>query len=170
MKNRILVYIIRFLLLVLLQVCVLNHINFFGYIDPFLYLWFLLMLPFETPRWLLLCVGFALGVSVDIFAGEYGFHAASTTLVAFLRPLIIRLISTSTELNQVEIPHIRSMGFRWYTAYASFAVFLHTLMYFLLEIFRFSELHLTLLRALLSTVITVLFIIGGEYILFRKKS
>lgn len=170
MKNRVLVYVIRFFLLVLLQVGVLNHINFFGYIDPFLYIWFLLMLPFETPRWLLLCVGFVLGMCVDIFAGEYGFHAAAATPVAFLRPLVIRLISTPMELNQVGIPHVRTMGIRWYTIYAFFMVFLHTLSYFLLEIFRFSELHLTLLRALLSAVITVVMIIGGEYICFRKKS
>lgn len=169
MKNKIFIYLIRFLILVLVQVCILNHINLGGYIDPFLYVWFLLMLPFETPRWVLISLGFVLGMSVDIFSGEYGFHAAATTAIAFLRPFVISVISTSTELNQADMPHVRNMGIRWYALYAFVMIFLHALLFFLLEIFRFSELHLTLLRTLLSAGITSTAVICCEYIFFRKK-
>ena len=57
----------RFIVLVLFQVLVLNNIQFSGYVNPFMYVLFILLLPFETPRWLLLLSGFLLGLSVDIF-------------------------------------------------------------------------------------------------------
>jgi hypothetical protein len=46
--------IFRFILLVFLQFFVLNHIQFSGFVNPYLYVLFVLWLPFETPAWLLL--------------------------------------------------------------------------------------------------------------------
>ena len=43
--------IIRFVFLVLLQVLILNNIQFSGYINPYFYIYFILLLPFDTPRW-----------------------------------------------------------------------------------------------------------------------
>ena len=50
------------ILLVLFQGLILNNIEFGGYIVPFLYVVFILALPFETPNWLVLLIGFGLGL------------------------------------------------------------------------------------------------------------
>ena len=53
-------YLVSFILLVFLQVFILNNIQFSGYINPYIYVLFILALPFETPKWLLLITAFTL--------------------------------------------------------------------------------------------------------------
>ncbi|MCJ7757879.1 MAG: rod shape-determining protein MreD, partial [Gillisia sp.] len=50
MTNSILSNSIRFILLILFQVLLLNNINFLGYINPYLYVLFLILYPFNTPQ------------------------------------------------------------------------------------------------------------------------
>jgi len=44
LNNEILKNIIRFILLVLTQVLLLNHINFLGYVNPYIYILFIIVL------------------------------------------------------------------------------------------------------------------------------
>ena len=60
--------LIRFVVLVLIQVMILNNIQVSGFINPYMYVLFILLLPFETPNWLLLLLSFFLGLSVDVAA------------------------------------------------------------------------------------------------------
>lgn len=83
-------YTIMLVVLVLLQVLLLNNIQFSGYINPYMYVLFILLLPFETPRYLLLLLGFFLGLLVDIFSNTPGFHASATTFLAFCAPIPFR--------------------------------------------------------------------------------
>ena len=85
--------ILRFVLLVLIQVFVLNNIRINGYINPHLYVLFILLLPFETPGWLLLVSSFSIGLSIDLFAHTPGLNAAASTFIAFIRPGFIRILS-----------------------------------------------------------------------------
>jgi len=39
------IHIVRFVVLILLQVLLLNDINFLGYINPYLYILFIILLP-----------------------------------------------------------------------------------------------------------------------------
>ena len=64
--NQILKNIIRFVVLVFIQVAILNNIQISGFINPYMYVLFILLLPFETPNWILLVLSFFLGLSIDI--------------------------------------------------------------------------------------------------------
>lgn len=75
--------IIRFFFYVLLQVLVLNHIRFGGYANPYLYVLFILMLPYEMPGWLLLVISFIMGYTIDLFSATPGIHAVPQCLWAF---------------------------------------------------------------------------------------
>ena len=76
MVNNLLKYSLIFIVSVLLQVLVLNHILIFRMISPFYYLIFLLLLPYDTPRAMLIFLGFILGLSIDAFTNTLGVHAA----------------------------------------------------------------------------------------------
>jgi len=161
--------IIRFIVLVLVQVLILNKIQLSGYINPYLYILFILLLPFNTPRWLLLLTGFILGLTIDLFSNPLGMHAAATVFIAFLRPWVINIISTEDETEQAYQPGIRTMGFTWFVSYSLILVLMHHTVYFYLEIFRLNEIASTLLRILVSTAITVMLMILSLYIFSRKK-
>ena len=71
--------IIRFVVLVLIQVVVLNNVQLSGYINPFLYVLFIVLLPLEVPRWLSLLLAFVLGLAVDIFTDTVGMPGSLPT-------------------------------------------------------------------------------------------
>jgi rod shape-determining protein MreD len=170
MNNLISINIIRFIILVLIQVFVLNNIRIDGYINPYLYVMFILLLPFETPGWLLLISSFLIGLVVDIFTHTPGLNAAAAVFMAFSRPGIIRLLSGSKELEPGMKPGIKSMGFKWFFLYSLILILLHHLLLFYLEIFRFSEFFQTLYRALLSTLSTLILVLLVEYLFIKKES
>jgi len=160
---------LRFLVLIIIQVLILNNIHFLGYINPYVYIIFLLLLPFETPRWMLLLLAFALGLTVDFFSNSLGIHAAATVFAAYFRPGVMRLITSRKEYEPGVEPSIVDLGFQWFFMYTLILASLHHLMLFLIEIFRFSNFFSTLGHSMLNTLFTVLFIILSQYIFYRKR-
>ena len=67
--NKTAIQIIRFVVLVLFQVLVVNHIRLGGYVHPYIYLIFIMLLPINIQNWQLLLLGFGLGLTVDLFTG-----------------------------------------------------------------------------------------------------
>ncbi len=85
--------IIRFVVLVLLQVAVFNNIQLSGFLNPYVYILFILLLPFETPSWLLLILSFLIGFCIDIFSNTIGLHASACVFMGYMRPFVLNLIS-----------------------------------------------------------------------------
>ncbi|MEE4257121.1 MAG: rod shape-determining protein MreD [Bacteroidales bacterium] len=161
--------IARFVILVLIQVFVLNNIRINGYINPYLYVLFILLLPFEIPGWLLLASSFLLGFSIDIFVHTPGLHTTASVFMAFFRPGMIKMISRNTTIEQGMSPGVRDMGFRWFFAYSLVLIFLHHLLLFFLEVFRFNEFFDTMIRIGLSTVATLILVFVVEYLFINNK-
>lgn len=161
-------YTIMLVVLVLLQVLLLNNIQFSGYINPYMYVLFILLLPFETPRYLLLLLGFFLGLLVDIFSNTPGFHASATTFLAFLRPYTISLISPRDTIEVNTPPRLKFMGIGWFLRYTLILVLAHHLFLFFVEAFTFNGFIHTLIRSLLSTAFTSILIIISQFLIFKE--
>lgn len=82
--------IFQFLLLLLLQAFLLNNINFFGFINPNLYLLFILVYRLDGNPTLLIILGFVMGLLLDLLTQGSGGHTIATLTIAFIRPFIIR--------------------------------------------------------------------------------
>ena len=169
MNNEIIKNIVRFILLLIAQIFVFNKINLGGYFNPYVYLMFIVLLPFETPRWLLLLSSFSLGFLVDIFTGSLGMNAATATFVAFLRPSISSLLLPKRDKDSVILPGINFMGLPTFTLYTALIVFIHHFLLFFLESFRLSELGNIIFRVILSSFLTTLLIVILEMIFTSTK-
>src|SRR5262245_41757686 len=139
MTVKIIQYIFQFILLVLLQVLVLNHIQLNGYINPYIYIYFILLLPVGISDSLLLLIAFTLGFCVDIFSSSGGMHSAATVFLAFCRPAVLKLIAPRDGYDLEIRLNAKTMGIKWFLTYASILVTLHHLTLFYIEVFRFSE-------------------------------
>jgi cell shape-determining protein MreD len=159
----------RFIFLILFQVLILNNIQFSGYINPYFYIYFILLLPFETPPWLLLLSAFLLGISLDAFTNTFGLNASACVLMAFVRPFVINAISTGTEFMIGHSPSLKKQGMKWFAYYSIILVLVHHSVLFYLEIFRFNEFFQTLLRVLLSSIFTLLIIFLAEYLSYPTE-
>ena len=170
MNNIILRNIIRFIGLVLLQVLVFNNIEVFSFITPFIYILFIILLPFETPRWIILISGFLLGLSIDVFSNSGGIHTAATVLIAYLSPWAQNVVSSKQDYEPGVQPGIRNLGFKWFFFYSLILTSVHHICLFYLEIFRFTDFFGTLKHALYNVVFTMLFIIISQYLFFNRKA
>jgi hypothetical protein len=160
---------VRFFFLIFLQALVLNHIYLGGLINPYLYIYFILLLPFSVPGWMLLVSAFLLGAGVDLFTNTLGLNAASCVLMAFFRPLVINLVSSDANSLIGETPSVRNQGVKWFVYYAAILTLIHHFALFYLEVFRFSEFLMTFLRVVLSAAFTMMLIMISEYLLFIRK-
>ncbi len=158
--------IIRFVLLVTIQVLVLNNIQFLGYINPYIYILFIISLPVQVNRHLIILLGFLLGLIIDMFTNTPGMHAFATVLIAYLRYGTIRLF-TSIEEGSNPTPSFFTFGVAAYIKYVFVLVFIHHTTLFLLEAFSLIDIKTIILKILLNTVVTLLIILGIQT--FRKK-
>ncbi|WP_347373069.1 rod shape-determining protein MreD [Aequorivita sp. Q41] len=166
-NNDIFINSVRFIFLIFLQVFLLNNINLFGYINPYLYLFFILMFPLDGSKGLLIFLGFLLGLSIDIFEDSGGVHAAACAFIAYIRPVVLKYsFGVSYQYNSVKIKKADIME-RF--TYISSLVLMHHLILFSLEIFSFKHMLLLLKSTLFSGIFTII-LVFCTMILFTKKS
>ncbi len=159
--------ITRFIALIFIQVGILNHINFLGYLNPYIYIIFILLAPITINRSLFLVLSFILGLSIDIFGDSGGVHAAACIVIAFFRPVALGTVfGLSYEFQTVKLS---TVGFGELLGYVTLMILTHHIVLFSLEIFNFSHILLiikkTLFSSLFSILITMLILV-----LFRKNN
>src|SRR4030066_1234081 len=152
-----------FVLLILLQVLLFNNIEFSGYINPYIYIMFILLLPVEISSGLLLLISFFTGLVIDFFCGSPGMHTSATVLAGFVRPYVLSLISPRDGYEAGSNPSMIIYGFRWFLLYTLIIILIHHLVLFYLEVFRFTDFFRTLLRVILSSLFSITFILLLEY-------
>lgn len=161
-------YAMLFIVLVLVQVLILNNIQFSGFVNPYVYVLFILLLPFTIPGYVLLGVSFLLGISIDIFNNTPGVHAGATVLLGFLRPGIAELVSPREMIEKGSSPNMKQLGFASFLKYIIIAVFIHHLFLFFAEAFSFTGFFHTLLRCILSSAFSIVLILASQFILFKN--
>ncbi len=162
----------RCCIFIFVQVFILNEIPpLHRYVSPYLYFLFILWLPFRTPRLALLLIGFIYGLVLDAFMYTPGLHAASCTLMAFMRPYIISILLPK-EVGETGYPEpsYKSMGFIPYGTYIVLMTLSHHLYLTLLEWLQFGGFLIFLLKVFASTGVSLLLVLITEMIFSRKSS
>ncbi len=139
---------VRFVALVLLQVVVLNNINFLGYINPYLYILFIFFYPLKPNRGLFLLAAFLLGLTIDFFTDSGGINAAASVTAAYIRPVILRFaFGISYELQGVKLQNVSPI--QRFT-YLSLLILAHHFILFSLDFFSFTHILSIVKRTLFS--------------------
>lgn len=161
--------LLRFAILVPVQILILNYVHLFGFLNPYLYLMALLLLPFNMPKSLQYIIAFVTGLVIDIFSMSYGIHASASTLIIFLRPFFLRMLdgNRATELGNAPLPGIKS--FSWIVTYTTVLVFIHHFTVTMLEVV-FHNFWRNFGSAIANTIFTSFCIICLEYIIIPAKN
>lgn len=155
-----------FLILVLAQVFVLNHIHLFGVATPLLYIYFVLLFRRNTPQWIMLLLGFFMGLVIDTFSNTPGISAASMTLIAALQPYVLHPFIPRDSADDLQ-PGMDTLGFFQYVWYAAILTVIFTLSFFSLEMFSFFNILEWLKCIGGSTLLTLLMILVIEHVRSR---
>ena len=158
---------LRFVVLVLVQVIILNNINFLGYINPYLYVLFIALFPISSNRMTLIFLGFLIGLTIDIFSDSGGVHAAASVFVAYARPLFLKTAFGMTYEHQTV--KIQQSVLAQRLVYFAFLVLIHHIILFSLEVFTFNQIGLIIKKVLFSSIFTILLCMLVS-ILFSKKT
>lgn len=166
MERSLIKYLLMFVVLVAVQVLVFNQIQFSGFINPYIYVLFIMLLPLNAPRYAVLLLSFLIGLAVDIFSNSLGIHTFAAVFVAYARPLVIRII-TNREEELSDYPGLAQTGILWFLSYTAIMVVLHHTVLFYIEVFTFNNFFNTLYRVFLSSVFSIFVIVLSQFIIFR---
>lgn len=155
-----------FAVAVLIQVLILNQVQISGYLNPWFYVLFIILLPVSTPRYAVLLLSFLLGLIIDIFSDSLGLHMASSVLLGYFRSPVTGMLS-ARELEQSDYPGLKQTGFRWFLLYAAILITIHHFFLFYLEVFTFAGFFRTMIRALLSVGFSLFVIVLSQFLIFR---
>ena len=167
MNNAVINTILKFSVLILIQVLVLNNINFLGYINPYVYILFIILYPVKNNRTLFIFLSFILGLSIDLFTDSGGVHAGASVFIAFIRPPVLKFSFGMIYEHQTIKFAQTELGNR--LVYFSILTVIHHLIMFSLEIFNTSNIILILQKTLFSSIFTILLCIMITDLFSRKS-
>jgi len=159
----------RFIILTLLQVFVFNYVQWFGFLNPFVYLLFLILLPLEISRTGQYIVAFITGFIIDAFLKTYGIQAFACVLLVFVRPYIILILNGFKPLETGVKPVPGVKDFNWILVYTLLLVFVHQITVTAFEIFQWIQWWRIIWTSAVNTFFTTFIILCMEYIFYSEK-
>ena len=162
-----LISIFQFFLLLLLQAFLLNNINFFGFINPNIYLLYIIVYRLDGNPTLIIILGFIMGILLDLLSQGSGGHTIATLTIAYIRPFIVRF---SFGVNYaVPMGMIKGSLLNQRLIYLSMMVVIHHLVLYSVIYFNFEN----VINILKNTLFTSFFTFILVYIslgLFKEKN
>mgnify|MGYP001810173286 CR=1 FL=1 len=168
--KQLLIDIIQFLLLVAAQILVSSFVNFGPSVLICFYPFYILSKNPKTPIGQLLITSFVLGLLIDFFSnGMLGLNASASVFLAFIQPVLMKLILRSGDLDKKSRPGIYNSGITRYTIYILTGLFFHHIFLTIVENFGTPFVAESLVRVLFSVLLNTLIIILIDYGIFYKK-
>ena len=155
-----------FAVLCLAQAFVFNRIHLFGCATPLIYIYMIIKLERNYPKWGMLLWGFALGLTVDVLSNTPGVAAASLTLIGAVQPYFMELFVQRDAAENLS-PSLKTLGYGKFTFFASMLTLLYCIVFFTLETFSFFNLSQWIAQVLGSAIISLVIILTIESV--RKQ-
>ncbi len=152
MNSYLLISILRFTVLFFAQVWLFNNIEFWGFLNPFVYILYVLLYPVNANKSFLLISSFFMGLLIDMFFNTGGIHTTATLLLAYIRPTLFRFAyGVSYEYNTIKITNkFTSETF----ILVLLSVSIHHFILYILEIFKITLLWDILWKSIANIVFT----------------
>lgn len=168
MNKSVISYIILFVILVLVQALLLNHIVLFDNAVCFIFIYFLIKLPLNLSANLVLTLGFLLGLTVDMLSDTPGLNALCCTILASLKRPVFFAYEQHDDQKRNISPSIGSMGFFNFSKYVFSMSTIYCLLDFFVEFIEFSDVVGILIKAGVSTVFTFLMILAIDSLVYKN--
>ena len=158
-------YLLQLPFFLLIQIYILNEVLFASYINPFLYLIVLIIMPFKTPKWYLLIYAFTFGFLIDVFSGNLGMHSTACLILAILKETISKITVPHNIIEENDELTIQKIGSKSFILFSTILVFIHHLSLFVLEHATFN--FQIIVKIILSTIFTCLIITISQLFFYK---
>ena len=146
-------YSILLIILTLIQVCFMDRLQIGIYVQPLIYIAFIVILPMQLTRMNTLLIGAICGFIIDLCSGTPGINTIATTAVAYLRPLLLRSIFGYEEVREGGVPSVYRGSPNAFLNYTLILLSVHSLIYFAFDAMSWSMVGPILLRSLINVII-----------------
>ncbi len=166
-------YLIYAIILLLVQILVFKEAyveyGIFRYVHIFIYPLIFSYLPVKYPSSLVVLIGFVMGIILDVFYSSPGVHMGAFVFTAFMRKSILNFMEPRGGYKQDVTPLEVNRGMNWYMVYLALLLFVHMLMYFVLEYFSFKFFWQIWLSTIFSFLVSYL-VLMMHFLLYRSIS
>lgn len=159
--------LVMFVVLLVVQVLVLNHVWLLNVATPLLYVYFAITFPRNTEKGEVLGWCFFLGLLIDIFSNTPGLAAGTLTLIGMTQTYLVELFVPRDSVENLEVS-AATLGWGKFSMLSGILTLIYCLLFFILEAFNFFDWQLWILRAVFSTVLTLLLMLAIESVRSRK--
>lgn len=163
------VHIILFFVYILVQVMLLKDLVLFDSAFCFLYVAFILLLPFELSAMMTIVIGFFTGFTIDIFYDSMGLHAFAMVLMSYLRNYWLSVITPQGGYEAGNSPTIAANGVQWFLVYSIPLVFIHHFVLFFLEASGFEMFWYTMLKIISSMFFTMIVMVFLQFLAPQRR-
>ena len=159
--------LVMFVVLLVVQVLVLNHVWLLNVATPLLYVYFAITFPRNTEKGEVLGWCFFLGLLIDIFSNTPGLAAGTLTLIGMTQTYLVEFFIPRDSVENLEVS-AATLGWGKFSMLSGILTLIYCLLFFILEAFNFFDWQLWILRAVFSTVLTLLLMLAIESVRSRK--
>ena len=156
----------RYIIVMILQVLLFDQLQLWGACHPYIYVMCLLMMPITISHSLSMIIGACAGIVMDMFCNSLGVHTAACILIMFIRPYLLGVIVNDKDRLNEQIS-LRSIGMEALIKYVVILVLVHHLTVFSLAAWSWSHMGFVLLETIVSSILTILIIIGYNAMSYR---
>lgn len=160
--------LLLFVLMVFLQI-ICNRICIFNIAVPFVFIYFILRLPLTLSINWVMTLSFLIGFVVDIFSNTLGMFSMSCVILAVFRKPIFSLFYPREDELTIPIPSIRTLGVGNYIKYMYTLTALFCTCIYIIQLFTFSNIMLTLLRIIGSSILSAIILFGFDSIANTRR-
>lgn len=156
----------RYIIVMMLQVLLFDQLQLWGVCHPYIYVLCLLMMPITLSHSADMLIGAAAGFIMDIFCNSLGIHTAGCILIMFIRPYLLgAIVNDKDRLNEQISLH--AVGMEALVKYVVILVVLHHFVIFSLAAWSWSHMGFVLMETIVSSILTIAFIIGYNILRYR---
>jgi len=129
-----------------------------------------MFLPLRIPNWVTLIIAFITGFTIDVFSDTLGMHAAACTLIAFVRPFILRSLTPQYGPEEEMYLDIHNRTVLQFVIYAFSMAFIFCTAFILLERFSIMGLLTIIGQIFASTLLTFVLLVIYRYLFVPGSS
>ncbi len=169
MNKDFIIFSILFVVLILVQVLICNHIILFNVAAPFLFIFLIIRLPLGLSNNLLFTISFFLGFIIDIFSDTLGVNSlAAVILAAVKKPVFYAYIPRDDKTVEV-MPCLATLGWAVYCKYLITMTAIFSFLVFSIEFFNFASIKEIIIMTVSSTVLSFLLILAFDSIIITRR-
>lgn len=169
MNKDIIGFAFLFIMLLLLQVLICNHIALFNVAVPIIFIYFIIRLPIWMGKGWLFSLSFLLGLIVDICSDTPGVNALACTLLAAIKEPVYYAYVPRDDNTKLLTPSISTLGVAPYSKFLVTMVAIYCLLVFTIEYFNFADVKAVVILSGASCAFTFIILLALDCLIISKR-